>query len=50
MLAGSSELEEVVSYADLPSSAQPQQFVTGISKKKGDGELEELIKARTTWI
>ena len=49
-MAGSSELEEVVSYADLPTSATVRQFVTGISKKKSAGEFEELIKARTTWI
>lgn len=49
-MAGSAELQEVVPYADLASSAQARQFVTGISKKKEDGELEELIKARTTWV
>lgn len=50
VVAGSAELEEVVSYAGMDTCSQPRQFSTGISKKKDDGELEELIKARTTWI
>lgn len=50
VVLGSAELEEVVSYADLDSNTQPQQFVTEISKKTADGELELLIRARTTWI
>jgi hypothetical protein len=50
VVAGSAEVQEVLPYVDLDISKQPRQFVTGISKKKADGALEELIKARTTWV
>jgi hypothetical protein len=50
VVAGSVEVQDVVPYADLDLSLLPRQFVTGISKKQPDGSLEELIKARTTWV
>lgn len=50
VMVGSAELEELMRYSDLDSNAQPRQFVTGISKLEADGKLEELIKARTTWV